>query len=43
MFGWINSGKLTVRIDQSFALADAAKAHAYIEELETKGKVLLIP
>ena len=43
MFGWINSGKLTVRIDQSFALADAAKAHAYIEGRETKGKVLLIP
>ena len=43
MFGWINSGKLTVRIDQSFALADAAKAHAYIEGRETKGKVLFIP
>ncbi len=38
MFGWINSGKLTVRIDQSFALADAAKAHAYIEGRETKGR-----
>lgn len=43
MFGWINDGKLTVRVDQSFALRDAAKAHAYIEGRETKGKVLLIP
>ena len=43
IFGWINAGKLTVRIDQSFALQDAARAHSYIEGRETKGKVLLIP
>jgi len=43
IFRWIAAGELTVRIDKTFALADAAQAHRYIEGRETKGKVLLIP
>lgn len=42
MFGWILSGELNVRIDQTFALADAADAHRYMEARKTKGKVVLL-
>jgi NADPH2:quinone reductase len=43
LFNWMKEGKLTVRIDQSFPLAEAAEAHRYLEGRNTKGKVLLIP
>jgi NADPH2:quinone reductase len=43
LFGWISSGKLKVRIDRTFPLAQAADAHRYMEDRQTKGKVLLIP
>jgi NADPH2:quinone reductase len=43
IFDWMTSGKLQVRIDQKFPLAEAAEAHRYIEARQTKGKVLLIP
>jgi len=43
LFDWIASGRLKVRIDKTFPLAEAATAHAYIEERRTKGKVLLVP
>jgi NADPH2:quinone reductase len=43
LFGWIKSGDLKVRIDQTYPLADAAEAHRYLEGRQTKGKVLLIP
>lgn len=41
LFGWLRAGALDVRIDRVFPLADVAAAHAYIEERQTKGKVLL--
>lgn len=41
LFAWVQAGVLDVRIDRVFALADAAAAHAYIEDRQTKGKVLL--
>jgi len=40
---WIESGKLKLRIDQSFPLKDAASAHRALEGRQTKGKVLLQP
>jgi NADPH:quinone reductase len=40
---WIQSGKLKLRIDQSFPLKDAASAHRALEGRQTKGKVLLQP
>lgn len=43
IFGWILAEKLTIQIDQSFPLAQAADAHRYMEARKTKGKVLLIP
>lgn len=43
IFAWLMDGKLKINIDQSFALAQAADAHRYMEERKTKGKVLLIP
>ncbi len=43
LFSWVQAGELDVRVDQTFALADAAKAHEYIEARKTKGKVLLVP
>ncbi|MCE7988717.1 MAG: quinone oxidoreductase [Caldilinea sp. CFX5] len=43
LFNWLATGKLTVRIDKSFPLAEAAAAHTYLEGRNTKGKVLLIP
>ena len=43
LFRWIASGELTVRIDKTFPLADAAEAHRYLEDGKTHGKILLIP
>ncbi len=43
LFDWMRAGKLKVHIDQTFALANAAAAHRYIESRQSKGKVLLIP
>jgi NADPH2:quinone reductase len=43
IFGWIEAGKLKVRIDRTFPLAQAAAAQTYMEDRRTKGKVLLIP
>jgi NADPH2:quinone reductase len=39
----VAAGKLTVLIDKTFALRDAAAAHAYIESRQAVGRVLLIP
>jgi NADPH2:quinone reductase len=41
VFRWIAEGKLKLRIDQTYPLADAAAAHAYLEARKTTGKVLL--
>ena len=41
VFTWIAEGKLTIRIDRTFALDDARGAHSYLEARQTKGKVLL--
>ena len=43
LFTWMTAGELTVRIDATFPLKDAADAHRYLEERRTKGKVLLVP
>jgi NADPH2:quinone reductase len=43
LFGWIANGELQVRIDRAFPLTAAALAHRYLEERQTKGKVLLLP
>lgn len=43
LFDWMAGGKLKVRIDQTFPLAEAAEAHRYLEGRKSKGKILLIP
>lgn len=43
VFHWIATGQLKVRIDKTFPLADVAEAHRYLEDRQSKGKILLIP
>jgi NADPH2:quinone reductase len=43
VFNWIANGKLKIRIDKTFPLAEAAKAHRYLEDRQSKGKILLVP
>jgi NADPH2:quinone reductase len=39
----IEAGKIKPEIYKTFPLAQAADAHRYLEDRQTKGKVLLIP
>ncbi len=41
LFSWIASGKLDLRIDKEYPLAEAAAAHKYLEGRQTHGKILL--
>jgi NADPH2:quinone reductase len=43
LFGWMRAGKLAVRIDRTFPLAQAADAHRALHSRATKGKILLLP
>jgi NADPH2:quinone reductase len=43
LFQWVMAGALTVRVDRTFPLAQAAEAHRALEGRGTTGKVLLIP
>ena len=43
VLGWLETGRLKVRIDREFPLAQAAEAHRQLESRKTTGKVLLIP
>jgi NADPH2:quinone reductase len=43
VLGWVDSGKLKVRIDRTYPLAEAPQAHRDLESRKTTGKVLLIP
>ncbi len=43
LFQWMRQGKLKVRIDKTFPLAEAGKAHEYLASRQSKGKVLLVP
>lgn len=43
LFGVIGSGKVKIAIDQTFPLAEAAKAHVALEGRETTGSTLLLP
>jgi NADPH2:quinone reductase len=41
VFGWLQSGKLKLRVGATFRLRDAAEAHRALEGRATTGKVLL--
>lgn len=43
LFDLIARGRLEVRIDRRFPLGEAAAAHRYMEQRQTRGKVLLVP
>ncbi len=43
LFIWIASGELSVRIDRTLPLAEAAEAHRALESRRTTGKLLLVP
>ncbi len=43
LFGMLAAGKLHVRVDSRYALADAAQAHIALESRKTAGKLILEP
>ena len=43
VFEWIHTGAITLRIDSTFPLAQAADAHRKVESRASSGKILLIP
>ena len=43
VLGWIASGKLRLRIERTYPLAEAAEAHKALAGRQTTGKVLLLP
>ena len=43
LFGMIADGKLDVRVDARYPLAEAAQAHIALESRKTAGKLILIP
>lgn len=40
---WVKQGKLSIRIDRTYPLAEAGLAHAALERREISGRVLLLP
>jgi NADPH2:quinone reductase len=40
---WIQQGRLSIRIDRTYPLADAAQAHAAFEQRKISGRALLLP
>lgn len=43
VFDWVRDGKLRLRIDRTYPLAEAAKAQIDLAARRTAGKILLIP
>lgn len=43
VFNWINEGKLKLRIEHFFPLAEAQEAHRALEGRKTTGKIILTP
>jgi NADPH2:quinone reductase len=41
--GWLRDGQLSIRIDRTYPLAEAAQAHAAFEQRQISGRVLLLP
>jgi NADPH2:quinone reductase len=43
VFNWLADGRMKVRIEREYPLAEAADAHRALEARQTSGKVLLVP
>jgi NADPH2:quinone reductase len=41
--GWVKEGQLSIKIDRTYRLAEAAQAHAAFEQRQISGRVLLLP
>jgi len=41
--GWIKQGRLSIRIDRTYPLAEVAEAHAAFERRQVSGRMLLLP
>lgn len=41
--GWVKDGQLSIRIDRTYPLAEAAQAHTAFEQRQISGRVLLLP
>jgi NADPH2:quinone reductase len=41
LFGWVREGKLKLRVEHTYALADARQAHVDLEARKTTGKLVL--
>jgi NADPH2:quinone reductase len=40
---WVRQGKLCIRIDRTYPMAEAAQAHAAFEKRQVSGRMLLLP
>jgi len=40
---WIKDGRLSIKIDRTYPLSEAARAHAAFEQRQISGRVLLLP
>jgi NADPH2:quinone reductase len=40
---WVKQGKLTIKIDRTYPLAEAGRAHAAFEQRQVSGRLLLLP
>ena len=43
VLGWVKDGKVKLRLEHQFPLAEAAAAHRALEGRKTTGKILLLP
>ncbi len=43
LVSWLKQGKLSIRIDRTYPLADAAHAHAAFEKRQVSDRVLPLP
>jgi NADPH2:quinone reductase len=43
LFGWLESGRLTLHIQKTYPLSEAAQAHRDLEARRSTGKLLLVP
>jgi NADPH2:quinone reductase len=43
LFGWLESGALSLTIQKTYPLSEAAQAHRDLEARRSTGKLLLIP
>jgi NADPH2:quinone reductase len=43
LFGWLETGRLTLHIQKTYPLSEAAQAHRDLESRHSTGKLLLVP